>query len=641
MTADKTINSLRLGYHGSLDLNGHTLNIISGGILQLPFDTTIDNGTLTAGGDAPGELLIYNDNGTTHISADITDNGSASVDLVLASRVTYLYGDNTYSGDTYVTYGITRLFTDTALPEGTNITIADASLTSEYESTTTKSVGTVYLQSGGLYVPNLDAERYTIEGGSLSGIVGDGPVLKTTPGRAKLGFNTQYTGDVTIEMGVLRVGNYGGSDTNLRSGRFIVQPNGELEIIDRHTDVGSDVLLDGGTITFIGGGNPTPTLSGPLFVNADSCVHINGNGTISGQISGTHKLSIWDLNTNNGAANIYLSGDNSNFTGDIDMNSGRLIAQSEHALGLGVTTVSDLAVLWANTALVRGNIILNGGRLGTLELHNKVNPASFADLITVAADSYIEKENNIAMLGGLRLNDNTKLTKIDSGNLFIDCDLIVGNNTTLATHQGHTYVSGTITAAAPVSSLQLIGLDKTTLEASIVVDAGRTLTITVDATPIDLNITGGQHTVSGNGILGNNLTLDDAATIAPGNSPGKLTIDGDYTQLLTAVMQIELAGNTADLYDQLAITGNFTPGGTFELILLDNFIPTVGDTFDIIEFYTLTPNSSFDQLILPDLPNGRAWDTTNLLTTGQIQVVPEPATALLLLPGLFMRRRTH
>src|SRR5262249_8408520 len=59
--------------------------------------------------------------------------------------------------------------------------------------------------------------------------------------------------------------------------------------------------------------------------------------------------------------------------------------------------------------------------------------------------------------------------------------------------------------------------------------------------------------------------VNSAGVLAPGQSPGKTTINGTYTQQASATLQIEIAGTTSGTqYDFVSIggTGNSTLGGT-------------------------------------------------------------------------------
>jgi hypothetical protein len=75
---------------------------------------------------------------------------------------------------------------------------------------------------------------------------------------------------------------------------------------------------------------------------------------------------------------------------------------------------------------------------------------------------------------------------------------------------------------------------------------------------------------------------------------------------------------------------------------------SVGDAFQLFDWLGVlagTPPASgaFGTINLPTLDAGKVWDTTQIFTSGQITIAPEPGRALLLMVGLlgfaFRRRR--
>jgi T5SS/PEP-CTERM-associated repeat protein len=94
------------------------------------------------------------------------------------------------------------------------------------------------------------------------------------------------------------------------------------------------------------------------------------------------------------------------------------------------------------------------------------------------------------------------------------------------------------------------------------------------------------------GSFNGNLT-NSGGILAPGTSPGKTTITGSYTQQSAATLAIEIGGPTATTqYDNVAVSGNTTLGGTLELSLINGFIPTAANTFTVLAS-TGTLTSSF------------------------------------------------
>ena len=82
-------------------------------------------------------------------------------------------------------------------------------------------------------------------------------------------------------------------------------------------------------------------------------------------------------------------------------------------------------------------------------------------------------------------------------------------------------------------------------------------------------------------VLSATLTLD--GDVGPGASPGVLTWQGAYAPSAQSALRIEIGGATAGMdYDQLAVSGAATLGGTLALAVADGALPTVGDSFTIL-----------------------------------------------------------
>ena len=85
-------------------------------------------------------------------------------------------------------------------------------------------------------------------------------------------------------------------------------------------------------------------------------------------------------------------------------------------------------------------------------------------------------------------------------------------------------------------------------------------------------------TLTATGTIGGSLV--NAGTVAPGTSPGDLTIDGDFTQSPGGTLAIELAGGSA--FDRLIVTGAATLDGTLAVQRDSAFSPAEGDAFTFL-----------------------------------------------------------
>jgi hypothetical protein len=97
----------------------------------------------------------------------------------------------------------------------------------------------------------------------------------------------------------------------------------------------------------------------------------------------------------------------------------------------------------------------------------------------------------------------------------------------------------------------------------------------------------GSISFNGGSVFGNggNLSADvsSSAALTPADSAtttGALGIGGNYTQNSTGALNIRIASATA--YNQLAISGSATLGGTLNIGRLGGYVPPVGATFTIL-----------------------------------------------------------
>ena len=127
--------------------------------------------------------------------------------------------------------------------------------------------------------------------------------------------------------------------------------------------------------------------------------------------------------------------------------------------------------------------------------------------------------------------------------------------------------------------------------------------------------------ISGNGTIGGDVN-NDSGTISPGNRPRTLAISGNYSQASGAELVMEITGDVAGIdHDLLAVSGDVQLAGTLQVKLIDGFTPIVGSEFDLFDFGVVS--GSFQQTILPEI-GGLAWNTSDLLNSGILRVVPEP-----------------
>ena len=111
-----------------------------------------------------------------------------------------------------------------------------------------------------------------------------------------------------------------------------------------------------------------------------------------------------------------------------------------------------------------------------------------------------------------------------------------------------------------------------------------TLTSTTSSVTLAGGLLGGTGTVNSN-------VNNTGAQISPGttDAAGKLTIQGTYTQGTGGSLNVALGGLGAGIgYDQLAVTGATSLGGTINVSTINGYVPTVNSSFQVLTFASKT-----------------------------------------------------
>jgi hypothetical protein len=124
-----------------------------------------------------------------------------------------------------------------------------------------------------------------------------------------------------------------------------------------------------------------------------------------------------------------------------------------------------------------------------------------------------------------------------------------------------------------------------------------------------LNLLAG--TLSGSGTI--NASVRNAGVINPGsmNTPGILTINGNYTQAAMGVLNIKIGGDSPGTgYDQLVINGQTSLGGTLNIRVIGTF---TANTF-LLLLFSSTDNTMFATVNFdPTVFQGVTYEATDVL----------------------------
>jgi fibronectin-binding autotransporter adhesin len=616
-----------------------TLNITNGGKVEL---------NANGGGGASMRLSDVIFGGTVSQNGTLNmDNGSLTIDAFNATGNSYLEIGRQGFGQATAVNGS---FID-IVAEGTGAAEAGIQIGGTGSTATNDSLGTFSVDSSFVGVTTLSQDSGTAAfinigrntmnltpGTNVMQVVNGGTVVVSAPDAASSVINVGRSGavaELTVDGAgssvsaedLLNIGRDGGTGTvNVQiAGTVIIQGQDGIVRVGRDGGTGTLNVNTGGTLNTTRVQIGMNSAGGSGVLGSSGVMNVDGVGTVvnvtgvdpnsgigAGFSVGREEIGV--LNVTNG--------------GVIVIDDGAALTRSNSrglAAGGAANSTSTVADGTINVDGAGSRIDVNGdlnniaiGRTGT----GVLNITNGGVVSANGADNY-------GFVGRKATGDGTvNVTGTGSvlntgANLLIGADFDFGLNQVVAGGTGVVNVAngGTVQAGA------------------ILVGAGGTLT-------------GGGGSVVGN--------VTNEGTLAAGNSPGIMTVQGDLTLTALGLTQIELGGTALGQFDQInvfdnlltgALEGNLDIAGTLDVSFFGGFVAGLGDAFDVFTAETIDLLAPIWNL--PTLSFGLDWDIAvvdagagrSALCLSVVEdtgsAVPVPMSGLLLAAGLVLLRRAH
>ena len=671
-----TTNSVAGAANTGLRLNGAMTALTLGGLTGNKnfaaaggvFDTT------SGGYGTVATLTLNPGTGQTYSYAGVIVNGAAGMNLTKTGAGTQiLTGSNTYSGATTITTGILQ--------------IGSGSTTGNLTATTS------IVNNANLTINRSDSFTQASDLGVGVAISGSGSFTQAGAGTTTLTVNNTYNGITTISAGTLAMGSnriansptifIGNGATLLNTGAagssfFTLSANQNITGTGAtgfatHQNVGANSYITTSGSTISNNASGTLTFSRLDVRGAGNQItagDIQSGGAAASQrglllgntASGDLTITGGSLTTNGGSTNFDMIG-NSSAAGapvaTLTINGGSYVntassgktslgngggnaATGTLTLTSGSATINELAYNLGSFGGNTGTVNLDGG---TLTASTITSTSGTNRIFNFNGGQFVAGSGSFTIGSGLTLNVKNGGAKIDTnGNSFTISDALLNAGTGGLIKSG----SGTLT---------LTGTNTYTGATSVT--AGNLVVNGSISTSILTTVATGA-TLGGSGTVGS-LTIDSGGALNPGNSPGILTVDGDYSQAGT--LNLEINGLTpGSQHDQVnvdrtsgngtvSLSGNLNVifgGGSYVandliFILLNDDSDSISGTFSGLAQNGFVINyGGFDWNISYTANNTGVG--TGTFTGGNdiaLTAVPEPRAALLGGLGLLalLRRR--
>ncbi|HMP58783.1 MAG TPA: autotransporter-associated beta strand repeat-containing protein [Gemmatales bacterium] len=618
--------TLELGSAGAIGTTG-TISF-GGGTLGFSAANTTDYSSRFSAAAGQEYRLFVDDVSVTLATGLTSAGGTLNVSGVGALVLT---GTNTFSGLTSVT--------------GTDLRIGSGGATGSL-------AGDIALDSSAFLTFNR-ADTYTYAGA----ISGAGQVRSFGVGTVILTGPLTYTNQTSVVNGSLQFGAGGTlalatSGVALNGAAVIFNHSNALTFAGNINDLSGDpssmtkagvgtltltgaidlqngIVVSAGTLR-IGDGGTTGSVAGNIVNNAALVFQRANDLTFGGAISGTGTL------TKLGAGKLTLSGANT-YSGGTTISAGTLRLGSSGAIGASGTITFGggfLEFSASNSADYSSRFSTAASQNFRIDLGGQ-NVTFAAGLTNTGGTLFLTGTGSLTLTGG---NTYSGLTTIDNADLRIGSGGTVGsvagsilNNAFLSFNRSDSLThTGTISGSGTVrqnGSGTLILTAANTFGGGTDVNAGTLLANNISGSATGSGAVSVQSgaTFGGDGAISGAVTVNSGGFLAPGSSPGDLTV-GSVTFNAGSTFLIELGGLTPGTeYDRLHVTGTANLNGTLDVSLYGGFVPTVGDTFTILTAGNRV--GTFATLNNYGIGYDITYGANDVVLT--VTAIPEPATMVL------------
>lgn len=513
---------------------------------------------------------------------------------------------------------------------------------------------------------------YTLRSDVSGKVTGTTGLTKTGTGTLVLNTDNTYSGETIIEAGTLQVGagdDHGSTGSgSIRNYSALVFKRSDNIVISNSitsngsiTNLGQGVILSGaniysgpitvqsGALTLSGdqevnspdvyilplAAGITPAtrlaLSGGVVVSSGTTIHMSGTtqaGDLRVQLAGsggTPTINGSIVLDGSWVNNIYaedsaqfvINGNISaapGFTGVVMFrgnNGSGIINGNINLPGIAIAktdtstwTINSTGNDWASTGLAVGTLRIGAHNALPTSLALTMGQAGFQSRLDLAG--FNQQIGSLADAGGTEIITNSSATA--------DSTLTVGSGT----------FSGSIadSAAGPKTALTINGSTFTLtgvnrFSGNTTVQAGTLALSGVGEIPNSavIDLAGGGLEVSARN--DGTLSLGSGQTLK-GN--GTLAVTGNLANSGTIELKVNKTGGIAS-YDKLAVSGQFTCGGTLKLILTGEALSSA----DVLEVFVTGSLTGTVPTIEPAAPApGATWDTSTLLVDGKLRIQRAP-----------------
>jgi autotransporter-associated beta strand protein len=613
------INNATLAFDRSNTVTFGGLISGSGNLTQIGPGTTIltgDNAYTGGTTISEGTLQIGNGGTTGSITGNVTDNGSLAFD-----RSDSL----TFSGAISGTGALVQSGSGTLKLTGAN----------SYTGGTTISTGAFQVGNGGTTgsvtgnvtdngILAFDRSDSVTFGGVIRG---KGGLVELGGGTLTLTGNNTYSGGTTINAGTL----VAAASNALGSGLVSVNDTSLLRISPGVTITNFVQLTDAGSLD-----NAAVIQVNAVGEGPTAAVTTSGGATITNAAEATISgLGLIGIQSLNGAAIVSNFGIISGIQG-IRLNGGGTITNNAAGVitgtdGPAISTGAPVPVTVVNYGSITGatdGMDLGGRGSVTNSEGGTITGGDGAGILSSSGSPTITNSGTISGLNGISLTGGGSLTNRVGGTITGSSGVAILGSGGSTTVSNAGTINGSVSLGSSSNTVQLFSGSRINGALNLGTNSGTTLILDgagnqtysqavtgatinagsltkqgagnwlIDVTmnaPVSTNVLAGVLTVNGSlnssvvtvetggmlkgiGVVNGNLL--NGGSVSPGNSPGTLTVNGNFTQGSSGVYNVEIVSPQS--YSRLLVTGRANLDGTLQLTLASGFRPSPGQQFVVL-----------------------------------------------------------